>query len=188
MMRYFADSRDVRRGQPCNPEQYANLQEETMRRIVPGAGVTKSQFGENVMINSTATGGGRGNGNRLAKFASLNTDGNTMEVYLWNGADWELVTTTVYKPYILQYRYWNDLSLTYADGRVVTYDDTALNIRYQRRANWSEGGYDYEMVEEITPSYISTPGEELEISYNQIGELLDNNNAGRCWAVNGTLT
>jgi hypothetical protein len=186
MMRYFADSRDVRRGQPCNPEQYANLQEETMRRIVPGAGVTKSQFGENLMINSTATGGGRGGAIiKIGAFASLNADGNTMEVNMWNGTDWDATTSTIYKPMKFQEQMWNGLTLPDAIGVERTYDVTDLDIRYQRRATWTVDEVEYTEVQEITSLY--EVGEWLYIIYDVCGNIVDCNNAGRHWAANERL-
>jgi hypothetical protein len=187
MMRYFSDSRDVRRGQPCNPEQFANLQEETMRRIIPGSGVTKTQFGENVMLRGTMVSGS----NRptiIAMFDSLNLDGDTMEVYMWVGSGWSPTTTTVYKPYVFQKSLFDDGEThTDAIGGTCTYNTTALDARYQRRKLWSAGGLNYTEVQEITGLY--EVGERLSLEYTidggGQGHFLDSNNAGRHWGVNG---
>src|SRR6056297_3144913 len=118
MTRYFPDPRDARKGTRVSAEGMANTVSATQRSI-HGPGV-KRMAGHMIVSgksgrDSNAT---RGKESKLAKFDSLNSDGNTMEVYLRDriADDWEEETTTVYKPYELQAQFYDGLTHTYADG------------------------------------------------------------------------
>jgi hypothetical protein len=131
-------------------------------------------------------GGGGGGGIRLAKFVSLNTDGNTMQVLMQAGEGWAETQTTIYKPMKFQKQFYDDGETHYfSDGTEATFDTVDLNAAYQRRKNWSEGGDDYSEVQEITEAY--EVGEWLHVVTDPFGDLVDNNNAGRHFGENGDL-
>ena len=189
MTRYFPDARDARPGTVASAQGVAGAV-DAMQRTLRGKGV-KTRAGGQVIIQ----GGGEGSSSRrgaaimkIGKFASLNADGNTMEVYLYDKATdgWEAATTTVYKPFELQAQFYNGETLTYADGTTRDYDVTDLEIKYQRRASWTESGDDYSVVEEITPLY--RVGEWLYIVYDQYGNKIDDNNNSKGWMVNGDVS
>ena len=160
--------------------------------IRPGPGISIFPTGDGGICISTQqqqglqqgglAGGGGGGNDRLAKFASLNIDGDTMEVYLWNGTDWDVATTAVYKPIIFRVSGWNGATITDAAGMARTYSVTSLNIRYQRRATWTVDAVNYTEVQEITSLY--EVGQKLYLKIDPTGYLFDDNNAGRHWGVN----
>lgn len=184
MQRYFPDPRDARAGTKVSAAGLAGTV-DAMQRTLHGKGV-KQRMGGSVLIQGGGDGGvGGGRDFRLGKFVELNTDGNTMEVYLWNGTDWAEETTTIYKPMIFQEQMWNGQTIPDAIGVERSYDVTDLDIRYQRRATWEEDEVEYTEVQKITSLY--EVGEWLYIIYDQYGNNVDDNNAGRHWAVNGDL-
>lgn len=165
-----------------------NIPRAVLSMIRPGPGISIFPTGDGGICISTQqrqgmqqgglTGGGGGGNDRLAKFVSLNEDGDTMEVYLWSGTDWDVATTTVYKPYKFQKSLFADgLTHTFADGESCTFNVTSLNARYQRRRLWET----FSEVQEITEAY--EIDEKLQIIINGEGNYMDSNNAGRHWAA-----
>jgi hypothetical protein len=106
-------------------------------------------------------------------------------VYLWNGADWDVVTTTIYKPIIFRASEWNGKTVIDALGVAHTYSVTSLDIRYQRRSTWTIDSVDYTEVQEITSLY--EIGQVLYAKNGAEGYYVDDNNAGRHWAANERL-
>ena len=160
------------------------LPREILRMVRPGPGIRVFPSGDGgICIAADGAGrvmrGGGGGGvvSTSGQFVSLNADGDTMEVYLWTGSAWATSTTTIYKPYILRYSYWNGATITYADGSSRSYNATSLSKAYQRQATWTGGNSE---IQEITSPY--GVGETLNIVGDIAGNLMDDNNAGRHWA------
>jgi len=126
--------------------------------------------------------GGGGAASLAGIFSSLNADGNTMEVNLWDGNGWSANTTTIFKPPIFQAQAWNGETIVRSDGTSVTYDVIGLNMAYQRRATWTVDAVDYSEVQEITGPY--EVGKILYIKIDCFGNMVDDNNGGRHWGVN----
>lgn len=171
-------------GEPLTRRMINDIPRYVLSMIRPGPGIRIFPSGDGGVcisadeVRRSGGGVGGGGGARGAAFVSLNADGNTMEVYLWEGSAWATSTTTVYKPYILRYSYWNGATIVYADGTSRTYDATALDKAYQRRATWTGGNTE---IQEITSPY--GVGESLNIVTDMDGNMMDDNNAGRHWAA-----
>lgn len=182
MKRYFADPRDARPGTAVSAAGLASTI-DTMQRTVHGPGVKR--MGGHMFVSGNTGGGGAGSGgkeSKLAKFASLNADGNTMEVYLWDTTTdtWATSTTTVYKPFELQAQYYDGLTHTYADGSTRTYSTSGLNKRYQRLASWNSGASTE--LQQITPPYRTSPEERLYIKRDAYGNLIEESSS-KAWAA-----
>lgn len=132
-----------------------------------------------------------------AKVESLDAGGDKINVYTWDFANdtWYTETTQVYKPYYLMLTSWDGQTITYTDGREVTYSTTSLESKYQRRATWTEDATEYDEVQDITAPY--AVGEQilcaqlaactgirgaLGTGELEMGLLMDMNIAGRHWA------
>lgn len=171
----------------------------TLSMIRPGPGIRMFPTGDGGVCLSTYPEFNRGQGGimggggaafnpadvtalYLGKVHSLDAGGDLINVYLYDyEADtWEVATTAIYKPHILRYSYWNGATITYTDGTSRTYNATGLNIRYQRRATWTEDTTEYTEVQEITEPY--AVDEWIFIAKTQDGDRFDTNQAGRAWA------
>jgi hypothetical protein len=168
--------------------------------IRPGPGISifptgdggiciSTQQGQGMQQGGMAGGGGSGTGCYLGLFSVLNADGNTMEVYLWDSATeaWALTTTTVYKPIEFQAQFWEGETVIGSDGSSITYTTTGLDKKYQRRATWIVDEVNYTEVQEITGPY-GVQVSRLYIKVDPLGNLVDENNAGRHWGVNEDYT
>lgn len=172
-------------GTKVTREGLNNIPRATLNMIRPGPGIRMFPTGDggvcisaNEIKERNGGVGGGGAKTRTGKFASLNADGDTMEVYLWAGTDWEATTTTVYKPYKFRKTLFADgATHTFADGTSCTFNVTSLDAKYQRRRLWST----YSEVQEITEAY--EIGEKLALEIDNEGNYMDSNNAGRHWAA-----
>lgn len=115
----------------------------------------------------------------LAKVSSMDAGGNTIQcnLYNWATSAWETSAVTVYKPYVLRPSVWDGNTITYTDSTSVTYDDTSLDITYQRNADYG----DDEEVQEITSPYFV--GENLWVMKTPGDVWHDMNAAGRHWGA-----
>ncbi len=181
-------------GQRLTREIINNIPRFVLSMIRPGPGIRIFPSGDGGLCISTdmvtagqgrqSMGGGGGGGGSvlyLGKFASLNSDGNTLAVYLYNydTEAWATSTTNIYKPVNLRYDTWNGKTLTYADTTQRTYDASGLFKQYQRRASWVGGNTEIQYITEMY--YVD---EILHIEKTQDGIYVDKNNAGRGWAAN----
>lgn len=184
MPRYFPDPRDTQPGTEQSAELMRNTISQSMKQINPSSSVGVKRFGDNLILKGNPVQRKAGNAFLyLAKFASLNSDGNTMEVYLYTPSGFQITTTTILKPLELQAIFWNGKTLVNAEGKSFEYDAPSLDIKYQRRASWYEGIYLYHAVEEITPQYVVDG--LLYVLRDPFGNMIDDNNLGRNWGVNG---
>jgi hypothetical protein len=177
---------------------------ETLRAIHPGPGINIVSTGDGISISTKIDNGANNKQMRdpffWALVASLDEGGDLINVYTWDYAnnDWFATTTTVYKPYYLMLTSWDGQTITYTDGREVTYSSTSLEPKYQRRATWTEDAIEYDEVQDITAPY--AVGEQILCAQLaactgirgalgegelEMGLLMDMNIAGRHWAVVG---
>jgi len=176
-------------GQPLTRRLINDIPRYVLGMIRPGPGIRIFPSGDGGVCiaadearrSGGGIGGGGSSGNiRLAKFVSLNADGNTMQVLMQAGL--EESEATIYKPMKFQKQFYDDGETHwFSDGTEATFDTVDLNAAYQRRKNWSEGGDDYSEVQEITEAY--DVGEWLHVVTDPFGDLVDNNNAGRHWGA-----
>jgi hypothetical protein len=115
----------------------------------------------------------------LAKVSSMDAGGNTIQcnLYNWATSAWETSAVTVYKPYVLRPSTWDGNTFSYVDSTSVSYDDTDLDITYQRNADYG----DDEEVQEITSPYFV--GEYLWLMKTPGDVWHDMNAAGRHWGA-----
>ncbi len=178
--RYFRG--EVRPGSPVTAEHINETERRTFTGTGAGNGVTMTRWGNSMLLRADGKqAGGGGVMVRVGRFVSLDADGDTMQVQLCAGGDWQTETTTVYKPFELQASWWQDETITFADGETRSFDDDsgALDVRYQRRATW-DGGVSTE-TQEITEAY-AVNGKLLLISDGE-GHLMDMNVYGRHFAA-----
>jgi hypothetical protein len=132
--------------------------------------------------DSAGRGGSGGDGAQvlLGQVISLDSGGDLINCYMWDpsAGDWSTSATQIYKPYILCASTYTGYTITYTDGAVIAYNTTDLVAAYERRAVWDGG--DSEEIQVITSPYFA--GEILCIAQNQVGNMIDTNQAGRHWA------
>jgi hypothetical protein len=113
----------------------------------------------------------------MGKFSSLDSNGSTMQVYLWNWSTsaYDSTTTTVRKPEILIV--YSGSTIQWADGTEGSATTTAVEARYQRVLTIDA----YSETQNITPMYAIS--EIIYIERRPDGVYIDKNQAGRNWGA-----
>jgi hypothetical protein len=158
----------------------------TLRMLRPGPGIRLFPSGDGGVCiavddggrgRAGAGGGGGGGGLYMGKFSSLDSNGSTMQVYLWNWSTsaYDSTTTTVRKPEILIVS--SGTTIEWADGTEGSATTTGVNARYQRNLTIDA----YTETQNITPMYATN--EVIYIERRPDGVYIDKNQAGRNWGA-----
>lgn len=174
-----------RHGEPLTRRGLNSILPTAMRSITAGPGIRILPTADGICIASDGNMrgrqgggvGGGGGGGILQCILDEITDGNALSVFLYAGSDtYSETTTSVLKPPYLRYSFWGGNTITYTDGREISYNTTSLDAKYQRRATWDTETE----IQEITSPY--AVGEMLLLCTDQDGNLVDMNVSGRHWA------
>ena len=178
---------------PVTREGLNNIPRAVLSMIRPGPGISIFPTGDGgisittnlaLQIKSILGGSGGGGGiNKMARVVSLDSGGDLINVNLWDEStdNWSVDITQVYKPFELQYSYWNLATIVCTDGRTFIYNALTLDKTFQRRANWFVGATPYNEIQEITPAY--PVGAKIYLFTTPDGDLCDMNQIGRNWGA-----
>lgn len=172
--------------EPITRAKLNSIPREVIRMIRPGPGIRLFPSGDGGVCISTESvgrgrgggvGGGGGGGLYMGKFSSLDSNGSTMQVYLWNWSTgaYASTTITVRKPEILIVS--SGVTITWADGTTGVATTTGVEARYQRVLTIDA----YSETQNITPMY--GINEIIYIERRPDGVYIDKNQAGRNWGA-----